>query len=41
MQVTGALRRPAALPLRWGDARLSPHLAPTGDWSARTGVGAG
>ncbi len=32
--VTRALRRPAALPLRWGDAALSPHLAGTGRWAA-------
>jgi predicted pyridoxine 5'-phosphate oxidase superfamily flavin-nucleotide-binding protein len=32
MQVTAALRRPAALPLRWGEAELSPHLAATGRW---------
>ena len=31
--VTHALRRPAALPLRWGDAQLSPHLAGTGQWN--------
>jgi predicted pyridoxine 5'-phosphate oxidase superfamily flavin-nucleotide-binding protein len=31
--VTQALRRPAALPLRWGDAALSPHLAGTGQWN--------
>lgn len=31
--VTHALRRPAALPLRWGDAALSPHLAGTGQWN--------
>ena len=28
------LRRPAALPLRWGEAELSPHLAHTGAWAA-------
>lgn len=32
--VTRALRRPAALPLRWGEAALSPHLAGTGRWAA-------
>ena len=32
--VTRALRRPAALPLRWGEAALSPHLAGTGRWTA-------
>jgi predicted pyridoxine 5'-phosphate oxidase superfamily flavin-nucleotide-binding protein len=32
-RVTHALRRPAALPLRWGDAQLSPHLAGTGQWN--------
>lgn len=32
MKVVGALRRPAALPLRWSAARPSPHLAPTGRW---------
>ncbi|HEX7865658.1 MAG TPA: pyridoxamine 5'-phosphate oxidase family protein [Variovorax sp.] len=31
--VEHALRRPAALPLRWGDAQLSPHLAGTGQWN--------
>ncbi|QFZ82950.1 flavin-nucleotide-binding protein [Variovorax paradoxus] len=31
--VTRALRRPAALPLRWGEAALSPHLAGTGRWA--------
>jgi len=31
--VTHALRRPGALPLRWGDAQLSPHLAGTGQWN--------
>jgi len=32
--VTRALRRQAALPLRWGEAALSPHLAGTGRWAA-------
>lgn len=32
-RVTHALRRPAALPLRWSDAQLSPHLAGTGQWN--------
>lgn len=32
-RVTHALRRPGALPLRWGDAQLSPHLAGTGQWN--------
>ncbi|OEZ27749.1 pyridoxamine 5'-phosphate oxidase family protein [Variovorax boronicumulans] len=32
--VTRALRRPAALPLHWGEAALSPHLAGTGRWAA-------
>ncbi|RIX80881.1 pyridoxamine 5'-phosphate oxidase family protein [Acidovorax cavernicola] len=32
--VTRALRRPGALPLRWGEAALSPHLAGTGRWAA-------
>jgi predicted pyridoxine 5'-phosphate oxidase superfamily flavin-nucleotide-binding protein len=34
LHVEHALRRPAALPLRWGDAELSPHLARTGHWAA-------
>ncbi|MET3498096.1 pyridoxamine 5'-phosphate oxidase family protein [Variovorax boronicumulans] len=34
LRVQHALRRPAALPLRWGDAQLSPHLAGTGQWAA-------
>ncbi|WP_285414906.1 pyridoxamine 5'-phosphate oxidase family protein [Variovorax sp. efr-133-TYG-130] len=34
--VTHALRRPAALPLRWGDAQLSAHLAHTGQWNTGT-----
>jgi predicted pyridoxine 5'-phosphate oxidase superfamily flavin-nucleotide-binding protein len=33
-RVAHALRRPGALPLRWGDAELSPHLARTGHWAA-------
>ena len=33
LHVEHALRRPAALPLRWGDAELSPHLARTGHWN--------
>ena len=33
LHVEHAVRRPAALPLRWGDAELSPHLAGTGRWS--------
>ena len=32
MQVRGMLRMPAALPLRWGPAQLSPALAATGQW---------
>ena len=32
LRVTAALRRPAALPLRWGEAELSPHLVATGHW---------
>ncbi|RQO44300.1 flavin-nucleotide-binding protein [Variovorax sp. KBW07] len=32
--VEHALRRPLALPLRWGDAQLSPHLAGTGRWAS-------
>ncbi|MDM0106900.1 pyridoxamine 5'-phosphate oxidase family protein [Variovorax sp. J22R24] len=32
MQVVSALLMPAALPLRWGHAALSPFLAPTGQW---------
>ena len=35
-RVTHALRRPAALPLRWGDAQLSAHLAHTGQWNTGT-----
>jgi predicted pyridoxine 5'-phosphate oxidase superfamily flavin-nucleotide-binding protein len=33
LHVEHALRRPAALPLCWGDAELSPHLAGTGRWA--------
>ena len=33
LHVEHALRRPGALPLRWGDAELSPHLARTGIWA--------
>ncbi|MGJ3702067.1 pyridoxamine 5'-phosphate oxidase family protein [Variovorax sp. AFSI2.2] len=33
LHVDHALRRPAALPLRWGDAELSPHLAGSGRWA--------
>jgi predicted pyridoxine 5'-phosphate oxidase superfamily flavin-nucleotide-binding protein len=33
-RVQHALRRPAALPLRWGDAQLSPHLSGTGQWNS-------
>jgi len=33
MQVISALYRPAALPLRWGRAELSPFLADTGTWA--------
>ena len=33
LRVDHVLRRPAALPLRWGDAELSPHLARTGHWT--------
>lgn len=36
LRVDQVLRRPAALPLRWGGAELSPHLARTGLWA---GVG--
>lgn len=32
MQVVSVLHRPAALPLRWGRAQLSPYLAATGRW---------
>lgn len=32
LRVEQVLRRPGALPLRWGDAELSPHLARTGRW---------
>jgi predicted pyridoxine 5'-phosphate oxidase superfamily flavin-nucleotide-binding protein len=32
LRVRAALRRDRALPLRWGDAALSPHLLPTGAW---------
>ena len=32
-KVEHALRRPAALALRWGDAELSPHLARMGQWA--------
>ena len=35
--VQHALRRPLALPLRWGDAELSPHLARTGRWASTHG----
>ena len=34
LHVEHALRRPAALPLRWGDAALSPHLDGTGRWAS-------
>jgi predicted pyridoxine 5'-phosphate oxidase superfamily flavin-nucleotide-binding protein len=34
LHVEHALRRPAALPLRWGDAALSPHLEGTGRWAS-------
>ena len=37
LHVQHALRRPAALPLRWGDAQLSPHLAGTGHWASARG----
>ena len=37
LHVEHALRRPAALPLRWGDAEPSPHLAGTGHWAAARG----
>jgi predicted pyridoxine 5'-phosphate oxidase superfamily flavin-nucleotide-binding protein len=37
LHVEHALRRPAALPLRWGDAQLSPHLAGTGHWATARG----
>ncbi len=32
MQVVSVLHRPAALPLRWSPAQLSPYLAATGHW---------
>jgi predicted pyridoxine 5'-phosphate oxidase superfamily flavin-nucleotide-binding protein len=32
LHVEQVLRRPGALPLRWGGAELSPHLARTGRW---------
>lgn len=32
MRVVAAIHRPAALPLRWGPAQLSPFLAGTGNW---------
>ncbi|MGH8822790.1 MAG: pyridoxamine 5'-phosphate oxidase family protein, partial [Rhodoferax sp.] len=32
MRVVSVLHRPAALPLRWGPAQLSPYLAATGRW---------
>ena len=34
MRVVSVLHRPAALPLRWGDAALSPYLDATGHWPA-------
>ena len=34
MRVVSVLHRPAALPLRWGDAELSPYLDATGHWPA-------
>jgi len=34
LRVHGGLRRPGALPLRWGPAAPSPHLAATGRWPA-------
>jgi len=34
LHVRHALRRPGALPLRWGEAQLSPHLEGTGCWAA-------
>jgi len=33
LQVLSAVRREAALPLRWGPAELSPHLQATGSWN--------
>ncbi len=33
MEVVSALRMPAALPLRWGPAALSPYLEATGRWA--------
>lgn len=33
LQVLSAVRRVAALPLRWGPAELSPHLQATGAWN--------
>ncbi len=32
LRVTSAVRAPAALPLRWSEAQLSPVLAATGSW---------
>jgi uncharacterized protein len=32
LEIGQLLRRPAALPLRWGEATLSPVLAATGSW---------
>lgn len=32
LRVEQVLRRPGALPLRWGGAEVSPHLARTGRW---------
>ncbi|MET3439302.1 putative pyridoxine 5'-phosphate oxidase superfamily flavin-nucleotide-binding protein [Variovorax paradoxus] len=34
LRVEQVLRRPGALPLRWGGAELSPHLARTGRWTS-------
>jgi predicted pyridoxine 5'-phosphate oxidase superfamily flavin-nucleotide-binding protein len=34
LRVDTLLRRPGALPLRWGAAELSPYLAHTGQWAA-------
>ncbi|MGJ7511751.1 flavin-nucleotide-binding protein [Variovorax sp. GT1P44] len=37
MQVVSAIHRPAALPLRWSPAELSPFLLATGRWPAVNG----
>ncbi len=33
LEVLSLLRREGALPLRWGEAELSPHLVAMGEWS--------